>query len=723
LAYRYFIHGKKINDMKPTNSNYIIYGFSLVVALFIIQFSYGLAIVNPENINWLMSVHHDWGTHYLGWAFYREDPWTFPLGFTESYNYPLGTNVGFTDTIPLLAFLFKPFRFLMAEDFQFFGLWLLICHFLTAVYTFKIFNLYKINIWLTFFAVILIAANPVLLFRSIHPALSSHFLIVASIYHYLKNSKVGANRINIQQIIIFFIAGTVNPYISVMIFGFNVIVPLKHYFIERSISLKQLFIYPVVSFLSVMIFWLLFGMVELNNPTNLASVEKYNLYSFNLNSFFNSYGHYSKFFPDLGSTDPRQYEGFAYLGLGFIIIILCSIILFATLLYQKKIQQEKVKKYSLVVLLCIGLTLFAITNELSFGTQTIATLPLPRIIEKLGFIFRASGRFVWPMYYLMLILSLLLFSKINLSNKLKTVILALLTCLQIYDTQKLFAQWTFTPGSYDTPLSDQKWLEVMKQFDNIIVYPPFTYNYNMTYTNDYQDLCYLALKAKKPISNAYVARTNVSKAQSFTIDLLKKLNRGEIDDNRLFITTVDHLSGFDVLIKQDKVDIQKMDNFIFVYSNKAKLKVSNFQNDAGTIKYLDSIKTYYRTRKTIEFAPVNFELIQEDKVASNFDTFEFNDNMLQIRGWAYLKNTDDNKGDSIYITLSGDSGKFMIPMKVDKRPDVTEAFKKKYLDDAGFNAPIDTRKLLKDRYKVGILVKDKDGKFNYVKTDKTITVK
>ncbi len=709
--------------MKLKNSDYLIYGFSLIVALFIIHFSYGLSIINPENINWLMSVHHDWGTHYLGWAFYREDPWAFPLGFTESYNYPLGTNVGFTDTIPLLAFIFKPLRFLMSEDFQFFGLWLFICHFLTAVYTFKIFNLYKVNVWLTFLVVILIAANPVLLFRCIHPALSSHFLIVASIYNYLRHSNANANRINIEQIVIFFIAGTVNPYISVMIFGFNIILPLKHYFIERSINLKQLIIYPVVSFLLVMIFWLVFGMVELNNPTNLASVEKYNFYSFNLNSFFNSYGHYSKFFPDLGSTDPRQYEGFAYLGIGFMIIILCSIVLFATLCYRKKITTQIIKKYSFLLLLCIGLTLFAITNELSFGKQTFATLPLPGIIEKLGFIFRASGRFVWPLYYLMLILSLLLFTRINLSNKIKTIILTLITILQVYDTQKLFAQWNLPSGSYDTPLSDQKWLEVMKQFDNIIVYPPFTYNYNMTYTNDYQDLCYLALKAKKPISNAYVARTNVGKAQSFTIDLLKKLNRGEIDENRLFITTAEHLSGFDVLIKQNKVDIQKMDNFIFVYSNKAKLTAAHFQNDAGTVKYLDSIKTYYKTRKSIEFTPVNFELLEEDKVASNFDTFEFNDNMLQVRGWAYLKNTDDNKGDSIYITLSGTSGKVMIPMKVDKRLDVTEAFKKKYLDDAGFNAPIETRKLQKDHYKVGILIKDKQGKFNYTKTDKTITVK
>lgn len=58
-------------------------------------------------------------------------------------------------------------------------------------------------------------------------------------------------------------------------------------------------------------------------------------------------------------------------------------------------------------------------------------------------------------------------------------------------------------------------------FDNVIIYPPFNYNYSMTYNNDYQDLCYLALKAKKPISNAYVARANIRKVESFKLELQK----------------------------------------------------------------------------------------------------------------------------------------------------------------------------------------------------------
>ena len=63
----------------------------------------GLQTVNPTYVDWLMMVHHDWGQHYLGWYFFRVDPWTFPIGNMHSIYYPLGTNIGFMDAAPGLG--------------------------------------------------------------------------------------------------------------------------------------------------------------------------------------------------------------------------------------------------------------------------------------------------------------------------------------------------------------------------------------------------------------------------------------------------------------------------------------------------------------------------------------------------------------------------------------------------------------------------------------------
>ena len=81
---------------------------------------YGFQTLNPYNIDWLMSALHDWGTHYLGWHFFKNEPWQFPLGNISNYFAPLGTNVGFTDSIPLLAIFFKLFSAILPENFQYF---------------------------------------------------------------------------------------------------------------------------------------------------------------------------------------------------------------------------------------------------------------------------------------------------------------------------------------------------------------------------------------------------------------------------------------------------------------------------------------------------------------------------------------------------------------------------------------------------------------------------
>src|SRR5690606_13942622 len=146
---------------------------------------FNLQIVNPENISWLMSARHDWGQHYLGWALYRNEPWTFPLGSIEAICYPSGTNVGYMDSNPLLAFIFKIFSFALPEDFQYLGAWLFFCYLMTAYYTVKILKLYSINTVYIVLAALLIVFNPVLVYRVMHPALCAHWLILAGIYLYL----------------------------------------------------------------------------------------------------------------------------------------------------------------------------------------------------------------------------------------------------------------------------------------------------------------------------------------------------------------------------------------------------------------------------------------------------------------------------------------------------------------------------------------------------------
>ncbi len=476
------------------------YSVILIVSLFIFHLTYGLRTLDPTNINWLMSAYHDWGQHYLGWSFFRYESWTFPLGTIENYNYPNGTNIGFTDSIPLVALLLKPFSSFLPDDFQYFGIWLLSCYFMLGIYSFKVFRVLNIKPLYSLLATVIVIANPVLVFRGIHPALCAQWLIVASFYYFLRNSKSNnAVSININQISLLAISALVTPYLTAMIAVFNVILPIKNYFFDKSLSKKLLCFFPIISFLIVLVIWYLLGMIGIQESINLASSDAYNLMSFNLNSFYNSYGYFSEFLPKFEMLSDKQYEGFAYLGLGMILLTLIAITFFVIRVLKKKDTIKKIKKkYLLLFGAGFFLMLFAMTNQVSLNQKVLFEYPLPGFVEKLYYTFRATGRFIWVMYYLIFIFSFVIFYKIKLNNSIRYAIVIVLIGIQFYDTQNLLfskPSKNIQINEFKTKLSEEKWLEIFRQFDEIITYPPF--NVSLSTPLDYQDFCFLALKAKK----------------------------------------------------------------------------------------------------------------------------------------------------------------------------------------------------------------------------------
>lgn len=708
--------------MDNKQSNYVVYAFSLIVAIIVVHFSYGLSILNPTNVSWLMSAYHDWGTHYLGWAFYRNEPWTFPIGTIHNYNYPAGTNIGFTDSIPLLALIFKPFSSFLPEDFQYLGMLLLTCNFLVAYYGVKIFKLYRVNSFLIILGVILLTTNPVLVFRGIHPALCTHFLILASIYNYLKISTLKtASKINYNQVVLFFIAVTMNPYMAMMVAGFNIILPLKNYIFDKSISIKKLIYFPSLSFALGLFFWIIFGMISIGNSasTNLASSDNFRQYSFNLNSFFNSYGYFSKFFPDLGMINDKQYEGFAYFGLGLLLLISLTVIYYLVAFKKNKETLSNKKKFYPLYFLCLGLFIFSLSCQISFGKIILFEYPIPDIIEKIGFTFRASGRFVWPLYYLILVFTLILFFKTKINLKVKTFLLSTIVVIQLYDIQVLLTKNNLPSGDFHTKLTDDKWISVFKNFDEIITYPPF--ETTLGYKMDYQDLCYLALKANKPITNGYVARVNNADKDKYRDNLLREIKTGNIKDNQLFITTSKYLDHFDVLIFRRKVNISKIDDFFFIYPQKKQNIVERIINSNESDKaYVKTILNQYQNQNSINYSLKKIDLKESGNIKYYIDNFDFKDDVLQMRGWAFIKNTKTNLGDSIFVALTRNNSSYIIPLKLEKRPDITAANTNGYLDDAGFNAVLFTDVLEKANYDIGILVKDVKGNLVYTKTERTL---
>jgi hypothetical protein len=705
----------KINFFYNNRLNIFLFLISLVAY----HFAYGLHTLVPTNIGWLLNAYHDWGQHYLGAAFYRQEDWHFPIGQMNSFYYPVGTNVGFTDCTPIMALITKIFSFLLPEDFQYFGIWLLSCMFLNAYFLAKILKLYKANLLLIIFCCTIILINPLLLFRGMQASACAHWLFLGSFYYYLKPTDI-TNVLNNfkKQGILMLLSSLINPYLAIMTAGFVVVLAVKNYFYDRSLSYKKAITLPVVIFALTLLIWILFGMIEFSNKTDLDVGSIYGtIYSFNLNSFINSYGFYSKFIPQLGMVDDTQHEGFAYLGLGMIILVLIAILTTITFFFKKKINNKHAYLLPLFIL-CFLMLVFAITNTVTLGTEVLFNYPTLGIIKKAGNIFRATGRFSWPMYYLLYTFAFVIFSKIKFNSVVKYIFLFSIVCFQLYDTENLITSRNLISGGFDSKLDEEKWKLVIDNFDEILVYPP--YINNMVYKMDYQDLMFVALKSKKPISIGYVARENVTEGNAFKDTLTHRLKAGEIQKNQLYVTNKENLKYFDVLLYKDKIAVKKLDGFFLIYA-KDKVLNTEYVESKENLRVTDSLKNYYKNISQPNINSFKGAFKQKENIQLNLEFFKSNEDVIQASGWAFIKNSKDNTKDTISIALFNKENCFLFKTNNLVRGDISAVYNAQ-LDNSGFNTTFFVEKLPKATYQIGIVIKNSKGDYYFSQTDKTVEI-
>ena len=50
---------------------------------------FGTKIISTSNIEWIFTAPDDTTQHYLGWMYYRNTTWQFPIGMTEGLSLSL----------------------------------------------------------------------------------------------------------------------------------------------------------------------------------------------------------------------------------------------------------------------------------------------------------------------------------------------------------------------------------------------------------------------------------------------------------------------------------------------------------------------------------------------------------------------------------------------------------------------------------------------------------
>ena len=431
---------KKTNNNKKKNQkviktkspkSFLPYYFLIAGIIFILfGLIYGFKILNPTYTTWIFAKQSDITIHYVGWEAYRVGEWLFPIGLTNVISYPTGISVIYTDVIPILAFFFKLISFILPKTFQYLGLYGLLCFILQGIFSAKIakkFTDSKLNI---ITVSILFTIIPSMMFRMFyHTALASQWLLLLALETiFLYNDFQKNKKIYYMWAIISFLVSTIHIYYLLMcgiiLVGYILLDILNTKKINKSIIL--LVIYLLVALISIYIF---------GGFTNLGTDEGFGyglgIFSYNLNGLINPQG-WSIFLENLPMIE-GQYEGFSYLGLGVIILIIIATIL--TIIWFIK-DKSIIKKYKNIIISLSFISLVSVFISLSptayIGEHLLYDLELPTFIEKIWEIFRSTGRFIWPIIHILTLLSVIIILK-RLNWKISFSVLAICAFIQVID--------------------------------------------------------------------------------------------------------------------------------------------------------------------------------------------------------------------------------------------------------------------------------------------------
>lgn len=361
-------------------------------------------IVFPTNVNeWIVG---DWGNFMMAPLHYRNSSlFTFPLGQVPNLGYPTGTSLLYTDSIPLLGLIFRPFDALLPQDFQFLGLYLLAGYILQGAFGALIASRFVTSRLAITAAAGLFVFTPAFVVRNVHTALTAHWIMLAVIYAALKGAR--SNRWGLVTLIC--ATALIHPYIWMFCVVMLVGVLLDDL---RSMAARWRAILASVA-VTIAGSGFLLALVGAFVTEYQSPIVGFGSSQANLITFIAGDGWATYF--NLFSSAPGQTEGFAYLGLGTIVLVGGIFIGAPVMLWLKRGEDARasiatrslLRTHLGLVIACVVLFIYAMSNHVFIGSRELVNLSV--IYDRLTPIttrFRSSGRAAWPLMYLILALAI-----------------------------------------------------------------------------------------------------------------------------------------------------------------------------------------------------------------------------------------------------------------------------------------------------------------------------
>lgn len=488
----------------------------------------GPAVLDVTNMLWLTQ-DIDSFTHYIGWEFFRRSPWTWPLGMSPDYGLQFSSSIIFSDSIPLLAIPLKLLSPLLPKVFQYSGWWVFSCFLLQAYFAARIAGLFTRDTIVKLALATLVTFAPPFLWRlSIHYSLVAHWLILAGLYLYWAPN---SPRRSLSWIVLLTGSVLIHTYFFGMLVPIWLASLVRRQLLDR--SSPWLLEGGMVIAAALAGLWTA-GFFPLRS--SMLSVG-YGYFRLNLVALINPQGSndmgggwaWSAFLP----TMPRafgDYEGFAYAGLGGLGAAALALPLVLT-----ERRSYRGKGLWPLVVVAILLTLFAISPNVAI-TDRGAPIPVPQIVFDVASLMRASGRFFWPVYYMIPLGAAWLLLR-TMGLKYGRPLLVLLAMLQVYDISPgwmaLRSQLALAGPRFETSIDDPRLAEVAKHYKAVRALPP------ATMMRTWEQIAYFALRVRLPTDAAYLARTDDAALKAFADAANTDIAEHRLDPDALYFLSPD----------------------------------------------------------------------------------------------------------------------------------------------------------------------------------------
>ena len=544
--------------------------FITTVAIIFWCYLLGFDFINPLNNEWLYL--GDLSQYQLGWKFFRDDIWRFPIGSNPNLGIYFQGSIIFSDSIPIFAFFFKLIRIFLPENFQYFSLWILVCIYLQLFFSFKIIFKFTNHLNYSLIGSLFFIFSTIFLNRSgIHLSLMGQWILLSGIYIETMNNKSKG----LYRILNLLLSIVIHFYFTITLMLFYVFIKIFDFF-KKEINLTNIIKEFFLLIIPIVILMYVVGYFTIQLDDGLG--WGYGYYNFNLNSFFNPSGsnyvesfNWSQFFQQKQYQNGEQ-EGFAYLGITGVFFFLLFLVNFFIRKNLILFDRQKILVVSLLF------SLLATSHNVNFGENNIFLMPINNLLYALLSSIRASGRLIWLVYYLIFIIGIIFVFK-SFENKRPTLIILILFIIQIVDINPGLLKYSFGSQYVDknnnNKLEDKIWNDLSNNFEIIRALEPENNSYI------YNKLSrYLLNENFKKTDIAYLARVNRESLVSKKYELVKLFNQKDIQifkktifvsQNINFVKSLYELYG-------DTLYFYYRDNFWLISIKPVKESYNN-QND------------------------------------------------------------------------------------------------------------------------------------------------